>query len=100
MKRLNDVGSNDSAGLLGYSVARATVNGVPFYSAGVRGEADSASNGIGIFCGSTPPAHIGGSGGNEGNVVGGSLYVGASCSADFFQALSCASVMFLVVSRT
>jgi hypothetical protein len=43
------------------------------------------SNGIGIFCGSTPAPRIGGPGANEGNVVGGSLSVGVFASAEFFQ---------------
>jgi hypothetical protein len=53
---------------------------------GVNADASYAiSNGIGIFCGSTPPPKIGGPGVNEGNVVGGSLAVGVFCGADFFQ---------------
>ena len=43
------------------------------------------SNGLGVFCGSTPPADIGGPSLNAGNVVGGSLYMGLFCAADVFQ---------------
>jgi len=43
------------------------------------------SNGIGIFCGSTPPARIGGPGLNEGNVIGGSLSTGVFASPEIFQ---------------
>ena len=43
------------------------------------------SNGVGIFCGSTPPPRIGGPGPNDGNVVGGSLSAGVFASAEVFQ---------------
>ena len=43
------------------------------------------SNGIGIFSGATPPVRIGGSGANEGNVIGGSLSSGVFASPEIFQ---------------
>jgi hypothetical protein len=43
------------------------------------------ANGVGIFLGATPPAEIGGSGLNEGNVIGGSLSSGVFGSVQLFQ---------------
>jgi hypothetical protein len=51
VKGVNDAGSLESAGVLGYSVGRTNYDGSngSFYRAGVRGEADPSSNGIGVL---------------------------------------------------
>ena len=51
VKGVSDGGSFESAGVLGYTVARTNYDGSngSFYRAGVRGEADPSSNGIGVL---------------------------------------------------
>jgi hypothetical protein len=72
-----------SEGVRGQSYTRLKIQGNLI---GVdRAATYTIANGVGIFLGATPPAEIGGSGLNEGNVIGGSLSSGVFGSVQLFQ---------------